>query len=62
MNTTIPPFGTSHQMGESATHPLVRSDGRLALSLLLAGIGLLRRRFAPAIRPNAPSGAFNYRF
>jgi hypothetical protein len=49
-------------MGESATHPLVRSDGRLALSLLLAGIGLLRRRFAPAIRPNAPSGAFNYRF
>jgi len=49
-------------VADIATHLLARSDGPPALSLLLAGPGLLRRRFAPDTRPNAPSGASNYRF
>ena len=55
-------YGTPHLLGEAATHPLERSGGRLALLLLLAGPGLRRRRVAPATRPNAPSGASNFRF
>ncbi|MDP2883011.1 MAG: hypothetical protein Q8N89_15700 [Azonexus sp.] len=38
-------------MGDSATRPLARLVGRPALSLLLAGMSLLRRRCAPAIPP-----------
>ncbi len=40
---------------EAATGLLARPDGRLTLSLLLAGISLLRRRFASCI----PSGRTN---
>jgi hypothetical protein len=51
-----------HYSGEVATHPLARPDGRLALSLLLAGMSLPRRRFAPASLPNAPIGRVQLRF
>jgi hypothetical protein len=43
-------------LGESATRSLVRPVGRLALSLLIAGMSLLRRRFAPAIPPKRTFG------
>ncbi|MBW8370685.1 MAG: hypothetical protein K0M66_06910 [Thiobacillus sp.] len=62
MNTESLSFVPPHRLGESATHPLARPDVRLALSLLLAGPGLPRHRFAPATRPNALSGASNYGF
>ena len=52
----------AYLMGEIATHPLAHSGKRLALSLLLAYSGRLRRRFVPATCPNAPSDASNYRF
>lgn len=102
-------FDNDHRLGGNATHPLARPAGRLALSLLLAGmalrsvvrgaprsgdrtaeempvtamwsaciplrgripkgapalpfaVALRRRRFAPATRLNAPSGASNYGF
>jgi hypothetical protein len=55
-------FDQYHLFGERATHPLARPDMRLALSLLLAGPGLRRRRCAPATRPDAPSGVSNCRF
>jgi len=44
-------FAATHPTGDSATWPLAHSVGRPALSLLLAGMSLLRRRFAPAIPP-----------
>jgi hypothetical protein len=59
MNTTFFAFNRIHLFGESATHPLARPDVRLALSLILAGMSLLRLRFAPVTRPNVPSGASN---
>jgi hypothetical protein len=55
-------FDDLRRLGESATHPLARPVKRLPLSLLVAGPGLLPRRFAPATRPNAPSDASNYGF
>jgi hypothetical protein len=62
MSTESCSFDDRYRSGESATHPLARPDGRPALSLLLAGMSLRRRRFAPATRPNAPSGASNCGF
>lgn len=55
-------FDTGHPLGEAATHPPARPGRRLALSLLLAGMSLPRRRFAPDTSPNAPAGASNYGF
>jgi len=46
----------------SATWPLARLVGRPALSLLLAGMSLLRRRFAPAIPPKRTSNHVQLRF
>jgi hypothetical protein len=60
-NTTIFAFDCIHRLGKYATHPLARPVKHLAVSFLLAGPGLRRRRFVPGTRPNAPSGASNYR-
>jgi hypothetical protein len=62
MTTELFSFDEPHLFGESATRPMARPDVRLALSLFLAGMSLPRRRFAPAIRPDAPSGASNCGF
>ena len=62
MDIDAMPFGEPHLLGETATPPLVRPGGRLALLLLLAGPGMRRRRVAPATRLNAPLGAFNCGF
>jgi hypothetical protein len=42
MNTTFFAFNRIYLLGESAPHPLARPDMRLALSLILAGMRLLR--------------------
>jgi hypothetical protein len=60
MNIELLSIDILHRNGDNATHPLARPDGRLAVSLLLAGMSLRRRRFVPDTRLNAPSGAFNY--
>jgi hypothetical protein len=62
MNTSLSDFDPVHLLGEDATHPLARPCARLALSFLLAGMSLPRRRFAPSAHSNAPSGAFKYGF
>jgi len=49
MNTGLGAFDTAHLLGDGATRRLARLAGRPALSLLLAGMSLLRPRFAPAI-------------
>jgi len=49
MNTDCCAFETIHPLGDSATRRLARLAVRPALSLLLAGASLPRRRFAPAI-------------
>ncbi|MDP2880095.1 MAG: hypothetical protein Q8N89_00760 [Azonexus sp.] len=51
MNTGLCAFEAIHPLADSATWPLARLVGRPVLSLLLAGMSLLRRRFAPAIPP-----------
>ncbi|HSJ79734.1 MAG TPA: hypothetical protein VK910_00860 [Thiobacillus sp.] len=51
----------SHQ-GAFATRSLTRLAVRLPLSLLLAGTGPQRRRFAAVTPPDAPSGTSNYGF
>ncbi|MDP2880293.1 MAG: hypothetical protein Q8N89_01785, partial [Azonexus sp.] len=51
LNTGLCAFEAIHPLGDSATWPLARLVGRPALSLLLAGMSLLRRRLAPAIPP-----------
>jgi len=51
MDTSFCTFAATHPWGDSATRPLARLVGRPALSLLFAGMSLLRRRFAPAIPP-----------
>jgi len=51
-----------HSKGESATRPLARLVGRPALSLLLAGMSLPRRRFAPAIPPKRTNSLVQLRF
>jgi hypothetical protein len=62
MNTEFSAFDQVFPLGDSATHPLVRLATRLPLSLLIAGLGLLLRRFAATTHPDAPSGASNYGF
>lgn len=62
MYIEFPAFGGNHQCSEHATHPLARPVGRLPLALLLAGMGLARRRFAADTRLNAPSDASNCGF
>ncbi|MDP2883245.1 MAG: hypothetical protein Q8N89_16900 [Azonexus sp.] len=42
MNTDLCAFEAIHPLGDSATGPLARLVGRPALSLLLAGMSLLR--------------------
>jgi hypothetical protein len=49
MNNDVDAFEAIHSLDNSATRPLARLARRPALSLLLAGKSLLRRRFAPAI-------------
>ncbi|HYP67542.1 MAG TPA: hypothetical protein VEP67_04745 [Thiobacillaceae bacterium] len=56
MEPCLVSFDKCRLLGERAAHPLACPDVRLALSLLLAGPGLRRRRFVPATRPDAPSG------
>jgi hypothetical protein len=51
----------THQMGESATHPIEPPWGALAALRLKAGRGLLPRRALPAHPMTTHSGAFNYR-
>ena len=51
MNTGFCAFAATHSWGASATQLLARLVGRPALSLLVAGMSLLPRRFAPAIPP-----------
>jgi hypothetical protein len=51
-----------HPWGDSATWLLARLVGRPALSLLLAGMSLLRRRFAPAIPPSRTISHVQLRF
>ena len=62
MNACNSAFADAHPEGDSATRLLARLCWRLALSLRLACMSLLRCRFAPDTRPDAPSGASNYRF
>jgi len=62
MDIEFAAFANLHRLGDNATHPLARPVGRLALSLVLAGISLRRRRFAPDTRLTAPSDASNCGF
>ncbi|HJV93712.1 MAG TPA: hypothetical protein VJ572_09540, partial [Azonexus sp.] len=62
VNTDSRAFETTHPWGDSATWPLARLVGRPALSLLLAGMSLLRRRFAPAIPPRHTISHVQLRF
>jgi len=49
--TGISAFMAIHFDSDYATRPLAHLNGRPVLSLLLAGMSLPRRRFAPAIPP-----------
>jgi len=62
MNASFCAFKANHPEGSSATRLLARLVGRLALSLLLAGMSLQRRRFAPAIPPKRTSNHVQLRF
>ena len=62
MNNEVFAFGNASRESQSATHPLARLRKRLPLSLLLAGTGLQRRRFAAFAHPDTPSGASNHSF
>ncbi|MFZ2266406.1 MAG: hypothetical protein WAV95_02395 [Azonexus sp.] len=62
MDTDFCAFEVIHPKGESATRPLARLIGRPALSLLLAGMSLPRRRFAPAIPPKRTNSRVQLRF
>jgi len=62
MNTGFSAFELIHPTGESATRPLARLVGRPALSLLLAGMSLPRRPFAPAIPPKRTNSRAQLRF
>jgi len=62
MSTGLCAFETIHPLGDSATRLLARLVGRPALSLLLAGVSLLRRRFAPAIPPKRAISCVQLRF
>ncbi|MDP3137650.1 MAG: hypothetical protein Q8N17_15130, partial [Burkholderiaceae bacterium] len=62
VNTSFSPFAVIHSWGDSATRPLARLVGRPALSLLLAGTSLPRRRLAPAIPPQRTISPVQLRF
>ncbi|MDP2881550.1 MAG: hypothetical protein Q8N89_08225 [Azonexus sp.] len=62
VNTGSHAFDAIHPLGDSATRPLARLVGRPAWSLLLAGMSLLRRRFAPAIPPRRTISRVQVRF
>jgi len=62
MNTDFYAFEAINPKGESATRPLARLVGRPTLSLLLAGMSLPRRRFAPAIPPKRTNSLVQLRF
>jgi hypothetical protein len=62
MRTELPDMVSVNRLGEPATHPLKHLVARLPLSLLVAGTGLLPRRFAASTRPDASSDAFIYGF
>ena len=55
MNFEFANFDKDPPISESATRPPVCPDRHLALSLLLAGMSLLRRCFAQAIPPKRTS-------
>jgi hypothetical protein len=61
-NTSFCAFDAIYPLGDSATRPLAHLVGRPALSLLLAGMSLPRRRFAPAIPPRRTSSGVQLRF
>ncbi|MDP2881767.1 MAG: hypothetical protein Q8N89_09320 [Azonexus sp.] len=62
MNTGLCVFDAIHPLGDRATRLLARLVGRPAWSLLLAGMSLLRRRFAPAIPPRRTISRVQLRF
>ena len=62
MNTGFCAFEVITPKDGSATQSLARLDGRPALSLLLAGMSLLRRRFAPAIPPKRTNNRVQLRY
>jgi hypothetical protein len=62
MNFEFANFDKDPPISESATRPPVCSDRHLALSLLRAGMSLLRRRFAPCTSPSTPASASNCGF
>jgi len=62
MNTSFGAFKAIHPWGGCATRPLARLVGRPALSLLLAGMSLPRRRFALAIPPKRTNSRVQLRF
>jgi hypothetical protein len=62
MNTSVCTFKSNHTVGDNASRLLARLVGRLALSLLLAGMSLQRRRFAPAIPPKRTNSRAQLRF
>jgi hypothetical protein len=62
MTTGLGAFAAIHPLGDSATRPLARLVVRPALALLLAGMSLLRRRFAPAIPPRRTINHVQLRF
>jgi hypothetical protein len=62
MNSGFCAFDALHPWSDSATQPLARQVGRPVLSLLLAGMSLPRRRFAPAIPPKRTISRVQLRF
>ncbi|MDP2880754.1 MAG: hypothetical protein Q8N89_04125 [Azonexus sp.] len=62
VNTGSHAFEAIHPLADSATRPLARLLGRPALSLLLAGMSLPRRRFAPPIPPRRITSHVQLRF
>ncbi|MDP2883080.1 MAG: hypothetical protein Q8N89_16050 [Azonexus sp.] len=62
MSTGFCAVEATHPWGDSATRPLARLLGRPALALLVAGMSLLPRRFAPAIPPKRTIGRVQLRF
>jgi len=62
MNHGVCAFEVIQPKDGSATQPLARLARRPALSLLLAGMSLLRRRFAPAIPPKRTNNCVQPRY
>ncbi|MFZ2266026.1 MAG: hypothetical protein WAV95_00455 [Azonexus sp.] len=62
MNTDWSAFEVIHPKGGNASRLLARLVGRPALSLLLAGMSLPRRRFALDIPPKRTNSLAQLRF